>query len=153
MDGSTPEVNQLSSSRNTSKQECKDLCRAEDECCSFAWSPTWRTCYLSPECDPTGPAHGDFFFCQKDYFEGEIPAYPNSTVFTIPGNDIVAGRASNSSQTTEVYCCNSDGSSKDISFYNKHTVRTCGAGVSCVDICVSTQNISVVSSGSLFSLL
>ena len=143
MDGSTLKETQLSSFNNTSKQEC-EACRTEDECCSFTWSPTWRSCSLSSECEPSGPAHGDFFVCEKDYLKDVTQVTP-SVVYK-PGSD-VASLATTSSLTIEVYCCNSDGSSAAISFYDKHTVRTCGNGVSCENICVTSQNFPVVSSG------
>ena len=146
MDGSTPVEKQISSTPNTTKLECEALCRAENECCSFAWSPTQRSCDLSSECEPTGPSTGDFIVCEKDYIRNVTPSVIAPNVSHTPGSE-VATQATNSSLTIEVYCCNSDGSGTDISFYHDDTVRTCGNGVSCVDICVTSQNITVVPSG------
>ena len=45
--------------------QCKDLCNANNLCCSFEWSPTERRCNLNQECVPTEGKYKDYLFCHK----------------------------------------------------------------------------------------
>jgi hypothetical protein len=153
VDGNTPKEKELNSTTEITKLECKRLCDVLPKCCSIEWSPNGE-CNLSPECEPTDSAHDGQFFCQKDAIDITwfIPN-KNKTVLIHKGNaSEVEHIITNSNTTTEVYCCNSGGaeSNTEISFTSSYTVRTCGNGVSCENICVTSQasqNITVVASG------
>merc|ERR1719312_2344450 len=50
---------------NQNMGQCKDLCNANNLCCSFEWSPTERRCNLNQECVPTEGKYKDYLFCHK----------------------------------------------------------------------------------------
>ena len=160
MDGSTAAEKLLGSTNDTSKEECEAACRSDENCCSFAWSPTWRTCQLSPECFPTGPAHGDFIFCRNKYFIFKPVSVPlpgdgdaiavNVTAVSEPAKAEIVEAFSNSTQTIEVLCCSvaRDGGSAFLLTVNGVAVRTCGNNVSCADICDGPNDQKVTTSDS-----
>jgi len=53
-------------------QQCADDCDHQEECLSFEWSATSKTCNLNKVADPTSARIKDFVFCRSNSVKSEV---------------------------------------------------------------------------------
>ena len=73
-DGVVPGLGQLASITST-MPGCAEECTKAGCCCSFEFSHTDNMCNLNTDCQPSAPAHQDYYFCVKENAKGVYVYY------------------------------------------------------------------------------